>query len=192
MQNQVDDYIMIQNLIPAQLCRSLIRESSLPDKKWSKHSWSSYGKKVPQASISEKELDIISSTEDQFKLLLKYLGPAVKNYQQKYSTITERARDNWINHITRVRFNRYKVGTKKQIHYDHIQTIFDGKRKGVPILSFVGLLNDNYKGGEFICREKEIKLKRGDILLFPSNFMFPHGVKEVTKGLRYSFVSWAF
>ena len=79
-----------------------------------------------------------------------------------------------------------------QIHYDHIQTIFDGKRKGVPILSFVGLLNDNYKGGEFICREKEIKLKRGDILLFPSNFMFPHGVKEVTKGLRYSFVSWAF
>ena len=164
----------------------------MPYKKWSKHSWSSYGKKVPQASISEKELDIISSTEDQFKLLLKYLGPAVKNYQQKYSTITARARDNWITHISRVRFNRYKVGTKMQIHYDHIQTIFDGKRKGVPILSFVGLLNDNYKGGEFICREKEIKLKRGDILLFPSNFMFPHGVKEVTKGLRYSFVSWAF
>ena len=32
-----------------------------------------------------------------------------------------------------------------------------------------------------LCREKEIKLKRGDLLLFPSNFMYPHRVKEITK-----------
>ena len=77
-------------------------------------------------------------------------------------------------------------------HYDHIYSLFDGKLRGVPILSFVGLLNDNYKGGEFMCRNKKIKLKRGDILMFPSNFMYPHEVKEVTKGIRYSFVGWAF
>ena len=40
--------------------------------------------------------------------------------------------------------------------------------------------------------EEKIKLKRGDILMFPSNFMYPHEVKEVTKGIRYSFVGWAF
>ena len=39
---------------------------------------------------------------------------------------------------------------------------------------------------------KEIKLKTGDILMFPSNFMYPHEVTECTKGTRYSFVSWAF
>ena len=71
-------------------------------------------------------------------------------------------------------------------------SLFDGKLKGIPIISIVGLLNDNYEGGAFMCREKEIKLIRGDILLFPSNFMYPHEVKEITKGIRYSFVSWAF
>ena len=39
---------------------------------------------------------------------------------------------------------------------------------------------------------KEIPLKTGDILLFPSTFMYPHEVKEARKGTRYSFVSWAF
>ena len=64
--------------------------------------------------------------------------------------------------------------------------------KGIPILSIVGLLNDNYEGGEFMIRGKEVKLIRGDILIFPSNFIYPHEVKDITKGIRYSFVSWAF
>ena len=53
-------------------------------------------------------------------------------------------------------------------------------------------LNDNYEGGEFMIRGKEVKLIRGDILIFPSNFIYPHEVKDITKGIRYSFVSWAF
>ena len=77
-------------------------------------------------------------------------------------------------------------------HYDHIHSLFDGKIKGVPILSIVGLLNDNYEGGQFMMRGEEVKLTRGDILVFPSNFMYPHQVKDITKGIRFSFVSWAF
>jgi len=68
-------------------------------------------------------------------------------------------------------------------HYDHIHSIFDGKHKGVPILSLVGVLNEDYEGGEFIFNNThEVKLKTGDILMFPSNFMFAHEVKEITKG----------
>jgi len=187
----VNDYIMIQNLIPIQLCKSLIRESSLPERKWSKHSWYNYGRDDFH-SKKEKELDIINSTDEQFQQLLKYLGEAVQNYQKKYSREEGEVGNAWIRHISRVRFNRYKAGTKMRLHHDHIQTLFDGKLRGIPILSFVGLLNDNYEGGAFMCREKEIKLIRGDILLFPSNFIYPHEVKEITKGIRYSFVSWAF
>ena len=40
--------------------------------------------------------------------------------------------------------------------------------------------------------ESNIKLKAGDILLFPSGIVYPHTVKETKKGIRYSFVSWAF
>ena len=187
----VDDYIMVQNLIPTQLCRSLIRESSLPESKWSKHSWYNYGRNDLH-SMPEKELDIVNSTADQFKSLGNYLGTALQNYQKKYSRVKDKIGTTWIGHISQVRFNRYKIGTKMRSHHDHIQSIFDGKLKGIPIISIVGLLNDNYEGGAFMCREKEVKLRRGDILLFPSNFMYPHEVKEITKGIRYSFVSWAF
>ena len=41
-------------------------------------------------------------------------------------------------------------------------------------------------------RPLEIKLLSGDILMFPSYFMYPHEVTDCTKGTRYSFVSWAF
>jgi predicted 2-oxoglutarate/Fe(II)-dependent dioxygenase YbiX len=78
------------------------------------------------------------------------------------------------------------------VHVDHIYDLFDGKEKGIPVLSIVGLLNDNFKGGEFeICNQK-LLLKQGDVLIFPSNFMYPHQVKTITKGIRYSFVSWGY
>ena len=185
----VDDYIMIQNLMPIELCKSLIRENSLPEKKWSKHSWSNYDQHV---SPQKDELDIIHATGEQFKMIEKYLLEALQKYQAKYSQEEGQIRTPWIAHISAVRFNRYKVGTQMQAHFDHIHSLFDGKYKGIPILSFIGVLNDNYQGGEVLCRKKEIKLKRGDILLFPSNFMYPHRVKEIIKGIRYSFVGWAF
>mgnify|MGYP003324890271 FL=1 len=37
-----------------------------------------------------------------------------------------------------------------QLHCDHVRDIFDGERKGVPIFSVVGALNDDYSGGELI------------------------------------------
>lgn len=80
-----------------------------------------------------------------------------------------------------------------KLHCDHIHDMFDGNIKGVPILSIVGVLNDNYLGGDFIMWEDtKIELQAGDILLFPSNFLFPHKVLDVTKGKRYSFVSWVY
>ena len=66
-------------------------------------------------------------------------------------------------------------------HYDHIHSIFDGQMKGVPIVSIVANLNEDYEGSEFYCRDEKIELKTGDILLFPSNFMYPHEVRETTK-----------
>jgi predicted 2-oxoglutarate/Fe(II)-dependent dioxygenase YbiX len=71
--------------------------------------------------------------------------------------------------------------------------MFDGNRKGIPTLSIVGVLNDDYEGGEFIMwQDTEIKLKTGDVLIFPSNFLYPHKVNLVTEGTRYSLVSWTW
>ena len=91
------------------------------------------------------------------------------------------------------RFNRYDVGTCMNEHCDNITSIFDGTIKGVPMLSVLGLLNDDYEGGEFVMwRDKVIELKAGDLIIFPSNFLYPHKVNPVTKGTRYSYISWVY
>ena len=81
-------------------------------------------------------------------------------------------------------------------HVDHIHSIFDndyGVTKGVPILSIVGVLNNDFEGGAFtMFDDYEINLDMGDVVLFPSSFVFPHKVNTIEKGTRYSFVSWVF
>ena len=94
-----------------------------------------------------------------------------------------------------VRLNRYSEGTLMRPHYDHIQSLFDGEKRGIPVLSIIGALNDctDYEGGAFkFWKDFEIKMNKGDILIFPSCYLYPHQVEEVTKGERYTFVSWGF
>ena len=57
-------------------------------------------------------------------------------------------------------------------------------------MSVLGVLNDDYEGGEFVLIDEKIDLSKGDIIIFPSNFMYPHKVEPVTKGIRYSYISW--
>ena len=54
------------------------------------------------------------------------------------------------------------------------------------------ILNDDFEGGEFAFfnREFKYKLEKGDAIMFPSNFMYPHEVMPVTKGTRYSIITW--
>ena len=78
-------------------------------------------------------------------------------------------------------------------HCDHIHSLFDGERKGVPILSIVGALNNDYTGGEFIMwNEEKIELPAGSVMIFPSSFLYPHEVRPVITGTRYSFVQWVW
>ena len=185
----IEDYIYVENHIPAEVCESLIDECN--KKEWKKHTWNNY---ATGASSSEptKELDVMSCTQEQQNKITPYLIKALDAYQVKHTWPGDKTQGPWLTKFSPIRFNKYEVGTMMREHYDHIHSIFDGKMKGVPIVSIVANLNEDYEGSEFCCRGKEIKLKTGDILLFPSNFMYPHEVKEATKGTRYSFVSWAF
>jgi predicted 2-oxoglutarate/Fe(II)-dependent dioxygenase YbiX len=185
----IKDYIYVENHIPAEVCEQLIDECN--KKEWQKHTWNNYAAGTFQ-SEKEKELDVMPCTKEQQNKITPYLVKALENYQIKHSTPGEKTNAPWLTKFSPIRFNKYEVGTMMREHYDHIHSIFDGQMKGVPIVSIVANLNEDYEGCEFYCRGKEIKLKTGDILLFPSNFMYPHEVKEATKGTRYSFVSWAF
>jgi len=78
-------------------------------------------------------------------------------------------------------------------HFDHIQSIFDGEEKGIPILSVIGNLNRNYVGGELkFFRQDMLLMNVGDLVVFPSCFLYTHEVTAVEQGTRYSYVSWAY
>jgi len=62
--------------------------------------------------------------------------------------------------------------------------------------SLILILNNDYEGGVLQFRNPdgsgEISIDKvpGRIIIWPSNFMFPHRVLPVKKGIRYSIVSW--
>jgi predicted 2-oxoglutarate/Fe(II)-dependent dioxygenase YbiX len=60
-------------------------------------------------------------------------------------------------------------------------------------LSIVFYLNDEFAGGDFVFPELKIRVRPepGMMVCFPSNHNYMHGVEPVTKGKRYSIVSWA-
>ena len=91
--------------------------------------------------------------------------------------------------INQIDLLKYSPGGKYEIHTDHFTTFNRA-------LSIIINLNDNYEGGDLVFtdqKEKEIKrlkLSKGSIVFFPSNFMYPHGIQPITKGTRYSIVAW--
>lgn len=90
------------------------------------------------------------------------------------------------------RINKYEAGTEMRIHWDRITTIFDGQKRGIPSLTVLGALNNDYEGGELILCGEPLEFRAGDVLVFPSTFLYPHSVNTVKSGTRYSFVSWAW
>ena len=187
---KVIDYVYVTNVVPPQVCQSVLNE--IRPKEWTKHSWYSYGVDN-YSSEKEKELDVQNTTQALQDTLGPFIFKALQEYMLKYVPQKDEKIKGFIKTFTPVRFNRYSTGTIMREHYDHIHSLFDGQRKGIPILSILGVLNDGYEGGEFVFfGHHEVPLKGGDIMVFPSNFMYPHAVKEVTKGERYTFVAWAF
>jgi len=64
-------------------------------------------------------------------------------------------------------------------------------------MSCILLLNNDYEGGNICFRnpdrsgEWEVEVKPNRMIIWPSTFLYPHTVKPVTKGTRYSVVAWA-
>lgn len=60
-------------------------------------------------------------------------------------------------------------------------------------LSMVFFLNDDFEGGDFVFPDLKVRVRPepGMMVCFPSNHHYMHGVEPVTRGKRYSIVTWA-
>ena len=187
---QLRDLIHVERgIIPANLCEYLVEE--IEKNEWRPHTWYN---NVANSFGSEEtmELDVQNITGEHQQLLTPFMIQAGAAYNAIYSFQCERTQQ-IMNKFSAIRFNRYAPGQIMRQHHDHIHSLFDGNEKGIPVLSFILNLNDDYEGAElFFWDDHVVPLGKGDIIMFPSLFLFPHGVKEATKGKRYSAVSWAW
>jgi predicted 2-oxoglutarate/Fe(II)-dependent dioxygenase YbiX len=184
MKTTLQDYVAIYRLNDIGVCKQIITE--IDKGNWGKHA---YNDPVTNKNTTyEDDLEIVH----QDKVAKEYLADIIKNCLNEYLTNVVPSQFR-LQEICDIRFNRYKVGTNMKFHHDHIHTLFDGERKGIPILTVLGLLNDDFEGGDFLMFDgKKLNLSAGDIVIFPSNFLYPHAVTTITKGTRYSFVSWGW
>ena len=191
---KLDECIYIaEKIIPADLCDAVVQ--NIETREWEPHSWYNNVTKV-RSSKETKELDVQPATPELQKVLGDFVVEAGRQYNQNYAyqhPSCVKITGQIMTQFSPIRFNRYSPGQIMRQHHDHIHDIFDGQNKGVPVLSFILNFNDDYEGADlFFWEDTVVKLGKGDICMFPSNFLFPHGVTEVTKGKRYSGVCWGW
>ena len=83
-----------------------------------------------------------------------------------------------------INFIRYQPGQHFSVHSDHGFSY-------TCTLSSVMYMNDDYEGGElwFPYLDITYKPEKGDIVLFPSTYIFAHASLKVTAGVKYSAVT---
>lgn len=133
-----------------------------------------YGFSLTDESIAQKVF---------FRHVTDIIFTFLPNYNAKF-------KHNFARKVNQVDFLKYKPGGKYGIH-------IDSDLASPRTVSCIINLNENYEGGDFVFfnpindeEMKRIKCKKGTIIFFPSNFLCPHAVQPITKGARYSIVSW--
>ncbi len=180
---QLKNIIFVEKeIIPKDTCKFVI--NTIKDQSWLKHSWSSDGKSA--YSYPTNELDVLPITDDLENILNSFIFKSVKSYNH----FIGKEKITQVNYFSPIRFNRYQKNQIMRQHCDHIKDLFEG---GIPILSIIINFNNDYEGGDLIFWDDyKVNLGEGDIVIFPSLFLFPHRVEKVTKNIRYSGVCWAW
>jgi hypothetical protein len=181
----INDYIVVfENVMTHSLCDAILEEFS-NEEEWQK---TVVGGGEVNDKIRTAETVVISYPhviEKNVKVRQKldmYIfasaGVAIRKYNEKFSLCR-------IQEDSGYELLRYKEG---QFYTQHTDS-FKARPRAVSC-SFA--LNDDYEGGEwgFFDREMVVKAPKGSVVLFPSNFMYPHEIMPVTKGTRYSIITW--
>ena len=149
--------------------------------RWKTSTFSTNTKNLGTSKVDMKEF-WIGPKMFAYELLQQGFETAVNDYVSMQKKIK-------IQEYTHFRINCYETGGFMKEHIDNIHHSH-GQKTGYPHLTSLIFLNDDYEGGEFILCGQALEKKKGSAVVFPSNFMFPHEVMEVTSGNRYSVMTW--
>ena len=121
----------------------------------------------------------------------------LKEYASKVRSFNWSYYDTKSFHCSEMIIRRYNEGSEFKYHHDDIiGEIFPHwflRRQNILTCNFYFSDAKNYDGGDlvFTCG-KTFQPSMGDIIIFPSNWMFYHEVQKITKGKRYSGTVWLY
>ena len=137
---------------------------------------------VKSTSLYEKEIGNSVSKRIIYNDLKRFTSSVEDEYQKKVSTW-------YFSNSNYFEFLYYEG--KNRGHYEYHTDYFKEAPRALTLL--VGLNNpDEYEGGELFIQNssKGIKIGCGDVVCFPSNFMYPHSVTPLESGVRKVLVIW--
>lgn len=186
MSKTIEDYVKLyENVLDVKICEDIINR--INEEEWEKHHY--YNSATEKHMSYDDDLSVILGQNIAFESLNQVVWNSIYDYITNHLNLEYF--NSWAG-FSFPRFNKYTQDTRMRMHCDHIHSLFEGPRKGVPILTVLGALNDDYTGGEFFLIDKEVHLPKGSIVIFPSNFLYPHEVRHVKSGIRYTYVSWVW
>jgi hypothetical protein len=132
--------------------------------------------KINKKQLSENKKAWMSDLRNIYYDIEERLAFCVNDYAGKYAVSVE--------YTEAFNFVKYGEGEYFHVHPDHGPTY-------VCVLSSVMYLNDNYEGGGlyFPHFDYSYRPEEGDLLLFPSSFIYQHAALPVTSGIKYSVVT---
>ena len=192
MNKNIEHYVFHkENFLDEKFCENSINELDKCD--WEKHDWYSPRTDSKNSPSGDNEPEYIRNDLNKVVKINEFI---IQNLHSVILEYIENYKFDWFagwEGYSAMKFIRYFPGQTMQNHCDHIHHMFDGERKGIPTLSIIGILNDDFGGGELIMFEdKKIDTKKGDLIIFPSNLLYAHKIAPMTEGVRYSYVSWVW
>jgi predicted 2-oxoglutarate/Fe(II)-dependent dioxygenase YbiX len=178
------DYILpIKNALSEELCDQIVNEYKNSDE-WEMGTLSGLVNKelrnckligISKEKTIFKNYAVRKNLDDE---LFFSVGKAVILYKEKFSQCKVEVDEGYT-------LLQYEKG---QFIKNHIDT---GKESVRSLSCSIGL-NNEFEGGEFSFFNKAYtyRLNKGEILLFPSCFTYPHEILPITSGTRYSIITW--
>jgi hypothetical protein len=120
----------------------------------------------------------------------KIIKDVISKVSQKYTADVRPLYYSYGNKFNHFSYHVLKYGPEDyfKVHHDHYAETLNYSR----LFTISLYLNEEYDGGEltFPSVGKKYRPKKGDAIVFPSNWMFYHGVEKITSGNRYSIIVW--
>ena len=184
LKDHIFEYPLLSEDECNQICLTLDEEG------WEDFAW--YSNKYEQVDIHKQ-----SKTQSTFNdKATEIIQPHINNelfsaFHTTYHDPTITNGESFWENCSGIKFNKYNIGDYLSPHHDHIRDFFQGDFRGIPVTSLVGVLNDDYEGGDFVFwGEHIVNIPKGHVIAFPSIYLYPHEVTPVTCGSRYSWISW--